>query len=27
MFVGPAMADKLKELDRGSAARRSGHGI
>jgi hypothetical protein len=27
MFVGPAMAEKLKELDRGSANRRSGHSI
>jgi hypothetical protein len=27
IFVGPAMADKLKELDRGSAARRTGRSI
>ena len=27
MFVGPAMADKLKELDRGNAARRTGRSV
>jgi hypothetical protein len=27
IFVGPAMADKLKELDRGNAARRSGRTV
>ena len=27
IFVGPAMADKLKELDRGNAARRSGRSV
>jgi hypothetical protein len=27
IFVGPAMADKLRELDRGNAARRSGRSV
>ncbi|MET0682676.1 MAG: C13 family peptidase [Casimicrobiaceae bacterium] len=27
MYVGPAMADKLKELDRGNAARRTGRSV
>ena len=27
IYVGPAMADKLKELDRGNAARRTGRSV
>ena len=27
MYIGPAMADKLKELDRGNAARRTGRSV